>query len=126
MFVCGVGCVCVWGLDYWLCLGVGLIVWGMGLVNFLYSSEKSFFHGPGDRRRVLGGASPISPAVASMIRTLPLAAALPTLSLSLLGLQSRSWFLILSSVSFGIVLGPPPGFHRGSSLLRRCDLDLLL
>ena len=74
----------------------------------------------------LGGASPISPAVASMIRTLPLAAALPTLSLSLLGLQSRSWFLILSSVSFGIVLGPPPGFHRGSSLLRRCDLDLLL
>ena len=75
---------------------------------------------------MLCGASPTSSAVAPTIRPLPLAAALPILSLSLLGLQARSWFLSPTSVSLGIVLGPPPGFHRGSSLLRRRDLDLLL
>lgn len=51
---------------------------------------------------------------------------LASLSLSLLGLQARSWFLSPTSVSLGIVLGPPPDFHCGSSLLRRLDLDLLL
>ena len=75
---------------------------------------------------MLGGASPTTSAVEPTIRILPLAAALPNLSLSFLGLQARSWFLSLTSVSFGIVLDPPPGFHRGSSLLRHRDLNLLL
>ena len=75
---------------------------------------------------MLGGASPTTSAVAPTISTLLLAAALPNLSLSFLGLQARSWFLSLTNVSFGVVLGPPPGFHGGSSLLRRRDLNLLL
>ena len=74
---------------------------------------------------MLCGASPTTSAVVPTIRSHPLGAGLPSFSLSLLGLQARSWFLSPTSVSLGIVLGPPPDFHRGSSLLRRRDLNLL-